>query len=143
MANALQRRHKNSAPCRRSYKFIVPLRIMITKTSSTNQSPGLPARATLTATLERRGPSPATRACKAVPGSVWGWVYLTEEIRCEASIPGGRCLKRKGPAGICRTGAAPRKTVRGLSQPQRAGVTRRRRPCRAGSPLYSSPGGAR
>ena len=123
-----------------AYKIIVPPGVMIKKTSNDFQSPGLPARATLTATLESRGyPS---RGCKAVPGPVWGWVYLTEEIRLRPSIPGGRCLKRKGPAGARQLGAAPMTTAGGLSQPPRAGSHRRRRPCRAGSPLYSSPDGA-
>jgi hypothetical protein len=126
------------APCRRAYKSIVPSRIIITKPATSFQSHGLPARATLTATLESRGIN--SRGCKAVPGPMSsGWVYLTEEIRLRLSIPGERCLRRKGPAGYCRTGAASMTTVSGLSQPQRAGVTRCRRPCQAGSPLFSSP----
>lgn len=126
------------APCRRAYKSIVPPRVIITKPATSFQSHGLPARATLTATLERRGAT-GPGACKAVPGSHRSWVYPTAEIRRKASIPGGRCLRRKGPAGYCRTGAASMTTVSGLSQPRRAAITRRRRPCQAGSPLFSSP----
>jgi hypothetical protein len=121
----------------RAYKTIVPSGVIITKTSNEFSSPGLPARATLTATLESRGWM-TPRGCKAVPGSVWGWVYLTEEIRRKVSIPGERCLRRKGPAGARRTGAAPMTAIAGLSQP--AEVTRC--PCRAGSPLFSSLAGA-
>ena len=135
MADVRHGLRQSLASCRSTYKFIVPLRVIITKTSSDFPSPGLPARATLTATLESRGTN--VRGCKAVPGPVWGWVYPTAEIRREASIPGGRCLKRKGPAGTPRTGAAPTTDQAGLSQPSRF----TRRPCRAGSPLHSSPDG--
>jgi hypothetical protein len=60
---------------------------------------GLPARATLTATLASRVGS-LPRGCKAVPGS--GWVYPTAEIRREPLIPGGRCLRRKGASALDR-----------------------------------------
>jgi hypothetical protein len=116
----------------RAYKSLSFPGMMNNKTSSF-ESCGLPARATLTATLESRGRM-TPRGCKAVPGSR-SRVYLTEEIRREASIPGERCLRRKGPAGSRRAGAAPTTDQEGLSQP--SWLTRC--PCRAGSPLFLPP----
>jgi hypothetical protein len=144
MANVVRHGLQQSlAPCRRAYKSLFRPGMIITKPATSFQSHGLPARATLTATLERRGAT-GPGACKAVPGSYRSWVYLTEEIRRKASIPGERCLRRKGPAaasgraGISRPGAAPTTDQAGLSQPARF----TRCPCQAGSPLFSSPVGA-
>jgi hypothetical protein len=117
------------------YKDLFLPGITITTTSSKFSSCGLPAWATLTATLESRERM-TPRGCKAVPGSSQGWVYLTEEIRREASIPRGRCLRRKGPASGNWLGAAPMTAAGSLSQ--LPAVTRC--PCQAGSLLFSFPG---
>ncbi len=79
-----------------AYKSLFRPGVRYTKTSNDFQSHGLPARATLTATLESRGWM-TPRGCKAVPGcGVSGWVYPSAVMPPRGVDPRGKVPQAKG-----------------------------------------------